>query len=152
MVDVLDPVFEVPGARLGELTYDELLAEGDPEFEPRYPADEWQAIALGYTRTTGRPKGVVTHRGAYLNDRRHPGLEHGPAPDLPVAHVPLQRVVLSVGGDAAGTQVRLRRVEPAAIYAAIAEHQVTHLCGAPVVMGMLINATPEQRATSTTST
>ena len=69
VVDVPDPEFEVPGERLGELTYDELLAEGDPEFEPLYPADEWQAIALGYTSgTTGRPKGVVTHhRGAYLN-------------------------------------------------------------------------------------
>jgi fatty-acyl-CoA synthase len=44
-----------------------------------------------------------------------------------------------------GTQVCLRKVEPAAIYAAIAEHKVTHLCGAPVVMGMLINATPEER-------
>ena len=133
VVDVPDPVFEVPGARLGELTYDELLAEGDPEFEPRYPADEWQAIALGYTSgTTGRPKGVVTAppRRVPERDRRHPGLEHGPAPTylwtLPMFHcngwcfpwaVTLQ----------AGTQVCLRRVEPAAIYAAIAEHQVTHL-------------------------
>ncbi|MGH6917424.1 MAG: AMP-binding protein, partial [Geminicoccaceae bacterium] len=45
----------------------------------------------------------------------------------------------------AGTQVCLRRVEPGAIYAAIADHQVTHLCGAPVVMGMLINATAAER-------
>jgi fatty-acyl-CoA synthase len=44
-----------------------------------------------------------------------------------------------------GTQVCLRRVEAGAIYAAIADHGVTHLCGAPVVMGMLINATPEQK-------
>ena len=52
-----DPVFEVPGERLGELTYDRLLAEGDPAFDPCYPADEWQAIALGYTSgTTGRPR------------------------------------------------------------------------------------------------
>ena len=61
VVDVPDPVVDVPGERLGELTYDELLAEGDPTFDPLYPADEWQAIALGYTSgTTGRPKGVVT--------------------------------------------------------------------------------------------
>jgi fatty-acyl-CoA synthase len=44
-----------------------------------------------------------------------------------------------------GTQVCLRRVEPASIYAAIADHRVTHLCGAPVVMSMLINARPEER-------
>ena len=46
-----------------------MLAEGDPDFAWRRPADEWQAIALNYTSgTTGNPKGVVYHhRGAYLN-------------------------------------------------------------------------------------
>jgi fatty-acyl-CoA synthase len=151
VVDVPDPVFDVPGERLGDLTYDELLAEGDPAFEPCYPADEWQAIALGYTSgTTGRPKGVVTHhRGAYLNAIGdilvwNMGLHPTYLWTLPMFHcngwcfpwgVTLQ----------AGTQVCLRRVEPAAIYAAIAEHEVTHLCGAPVVMGMLINAGPGER-------
>src|SRR6266581_4690311 len=38
---------------------------------------------------------------------------------------------------------RLWRVEPAPIFAAIAEHGVTHMCGAPVVLTMLIHA-PEQ--------
>ncbi|HEX6113047.1 MAG TPA: acyl-CoA synthetase [Geminicoccaceae bacterium] len=153
VVDVPDPVFEVPGERLGELTYHELLAEGDPAFEPLYPADEWQAIALGYTSgTTGRPKGVVTHhRGAYLNAIGDilvwdMGLHPTYLWTLPMFHcngwcfpwaVTLQ----------AGTQVCLRRVEPAAIYAAIAEHEVSHLCGAPVVMGMLINAAPGERRT-----
>ena len=107
MVDVLETEFEVAGERLGELTYDELLAEGDPGFEPLYPADEWQAIALGYTSgTTGRPKGVVTHhRGAYLNAIGdilvwNMGLQ----PDLSLdpADVPLQRLVLPLGGGAAG--------------------------------------------------
>ena len=151
VVDVPDPVFDVPGARLGELTYDELLAEGDPDFEPLYPADEWQAIALGYTSgTTGRPKGVVTHhRGAYLNAIGdilvwNMGLHPTYLWTLPMFHcngwcfpwaVTLQ----------AGTQVCLRRVEPATIYAALAEHKVTHLCGAPVIMGMLINATAAER-------
>jgi fatty-acyl-CoA synthase len=151
VVDVPDAEFEVTGERLGELTYDELLAEGDPAFEPLYPADEWQAIALGYTSgTTGRPKGVVTHhRGAYLNAIGDVlvwdmGLNPVYLWTLPMFHcngwcfpwaVTLQ----------GGTQVCLRRVEPAAIYAAIADHGVTHLCGAPVVMGMIINATPEQR-------
>ena len=40
----------------------------------------------------------------------------------------------------AGTHVCLRRVEAAAIYEAIAREGVTHLCGAPVVMNMLLNA------------
>ena len=151
VVDVPDPVFDMPGERLGELIYDELLAEGDPAFEPCYPADEWQAIALGYTSgTTGRPKGVVTHhRGAYLNAIGdilvwNMGLHPTYLWTLPMFHCNgwcfPWAVVLQ-----AGTQVCLRRVEPAAIYAAIAEHKVTHLCGAPVVMGMLINAAPGER-------
>ena len=151
VVDVIDPVFEVAGERLGELTYDELLAEGDPEFEPRYPADEWQAIALGYTSgTTGRPKGVVTHhRGAYLNAIGDilvwdMGLHPTYLWTLPMFHCNGWCFPWAVALQG-GTQVCLRRVEPAAIYAAIAEHKVTHLCGAPIVMGMLINATPEQR-------
>ena len=151
VVDVPDHVFDVPGERLGELTYDELLAEGDPAFEPFYPADEWQAIALGYTSgTTGRPKGVVTHhRGAYLNAIGDilvwdMGLHPTYLWTLPMFHCNGWCFPWAVAFQA-GTQVCLRRVESAAIYAAIAEHKVTHLCGAPVVMGMLINAAPEQR-------
>ena len=151
VVDVLDDQFDVAGERLGELTYDELLAEGDPGFEPCYPADEWQAIALGYTSgTTGRPKGVVTHhRGAYLNAIGdilvwEMGLHPTYLWTLPMFHCNGWCFPWAVALQG-GTQVCLRKVEPAAIYAALAEHQVTHLCGAPVVMGMLINARPEER-------
>jgi fatty-acyl-CoA synthase len=151
VVDVPDPVFEVPGERLGKLAYDELLAEGDPEFEPLYPADEWQAIALGYTSgTTGRPKGVVTHhRGAYLNAIGDilvwdMGLHPTYLWTLPMFHCNGWCFPWAVALQG-GTQVCLRKVESTAIYAAIAEHRVTHLCGAPVVMGMLINATAAER-------
>jgi fatty-acyl-CoA synthase len=151
VVDVLDTEFEVAGERLGEVAYEELLAEGDPAFEPLYPADEWQAIALGYTSgTTGRPKGVVTHhRGAYLNAIGDVlvwdmGLNPVYLWTLPMFHCNGWCFPWAVALQG-GTQVCLRRVEPAAIYAALAEHKVTHLCGAPVVMGMIINATPEQR-------
>ena len=40
----------------------------------------------------------------------------------------------------AGTHVCLRRVEAGPVFAAIAEHKVTHLCGAPIVMNMIANA------------
>jgi fatty-acyl-CoA synthase len=41
---------------------------------------------------------------------------------------------------AAGTHVCLRRVDPALIFAAIAEHGVTHLSVAPIVLNMLAHA------------
>jgi fatty-acyl-CoA synthase len=151
VVDAQDPAYDVPGQRLGGLTFEELLAEGDPAFEPLYPADEWQAIALGYTSgTTGRPKGVVTHhRGAYLNAVGDilvwdMGLHPTYLWTLPMFHcngwcfpwaVTLQ----------AGTHVCLRRVESGAIWRALAEEKVDHLCGAPVVMGMIINAREDER-------
>jgi len=42
--------------------------------------------------------------------------------------------------------VCLRRVDPALIYPLIREHHVTHMCGAPIVYSMLINAPAELRA------
>jgi fatty-acyl-CoA synthase len=145
VIDVDDP--EGPGGeRLGELDYEAFLAGGDPDFAPMYPADEWQAIALNYTSgTTGNPKGVVYHhRGAHLNAVGNALVwSMGQFPvylwTLPMFHCNgwcfPWTVVLQ-----AGTQVCLRRVASETIFAAIAEQKVTHLCGAPIVMGMLVNA------------
>ncbi len=151
MVDVVDAEFEVPGERLGELAYDELLAEGDPDFEPLYPADEWQAIALGYTSgTTGRPKGVVTHhRGAYLNAIGdilvwNMGLHPTYLWTLPMFHCNGWCFPWAVALQG-GTQVCLGGSSPGRSSRAIAEHEVTHLCGAPVVMGMLDQRGAEER-------
>src|SRR5262245_2143110 len=68
VIDVDDSTY-TGGPLIGEIEYEAALALGDPSFAPRYPSDEWNAIALSYTSgTTGNPKGVVTHhRGAYLN-------------------------------------------------------------------------------------
>ncbi len=86
---------------IGSVEYEALLAEGDPDFEPLWPADEWQAIALNYTSgTTGNPKGVVYHhRGAHLNAVGNVLVWSMPQfPDLSLdpADVPLQRLVLSL--------------------------------------------------------
>ena len=126
--------------------YEPFIAAADPDFPVRLPDDEWQAIALNYTSgTTGNPKGVVLHhRGAYLNACGN-ALTFGLSPrsvylwTLPMFHCNGWTYTWAVTL-AGGTHVCLRRVEPAPIFAAIAEHGVTHMCGAPVVLSMLIHA------------
>ncbi|HEX8374093.1 MAG TPA: acyl-CoA synthetase, partial [Geminicoccaceae bacterium] len=150
VIDVDDS--EGPGGeRLGELEYEDFLAEGDPAFAPMYPADEWQAIALNYTSgTTGNPKGVVYHhRGAHLNAVGNALVWSMPQHPvylwtLPMFHCNGWCFPWTVALQA-GTQVCLRKVAAETIFAAIAERGVTHLCGAPIVMGMLVNASAEAR-------
>ncbi len=150
VVDI-DDALAVGGKLLGALTYEELLAEGDPEAPWQGPADEWDAIALNYTSgTTGNPKGVVYHhRGAYLNALgnalvwsmpRHPVYLW----TLPMFHCNGWCFPWTVTA-LAGTHECLRRVEAGPVFAALAEHGVTHMCGAPVVMNMLLHAPPEAR-------
>jgi fatty-acyl-CoA synthase len=141
---------EIAGADHGRLSgaieYEEFLAEGDPSAEWSPPQDEWSAIALNYTSgTTGNPKGVVFHhRGAYLNALGNAitfGLDRHSVYlwTLPMFHC--NGWTYSWGVTAvAGTHVCLRRVEPEAIFDAIAAYRVTHLCGAPIVLNMLVHA------------
>ncbi|MGE0118175.1 MAG: acyl-CoA synthetase [Dongiaceae bacterium] len=136
------------GARLGETDYEALLDTGDPDVPWSPPTDEWQAIALNYTSgTTGNPKGVVYHhRGAYLTALGNALVWSMPPHPvylwtLPMFHCngwcfPWTVTALN------GTHVCLRKVEAGAIFDAIADHGVTHLCGAPIVMNLLINAAP----------
>jgi fatty-acyl-CoA synthase len=137
---------EVGGASLGGTEYEAFLAEGDPAATWLGPQDEWEPIALNYTSgTTGDPKGVVTHhRGAFLNAIGNAitfGLDRSSVYlwTLPMFHCNGWTYPWAVTA-MAGTHVCLRRVEPAAIFAAIAEHRVTHLCGAPIVLNMLVHA------------
>jgi fatty-acyl-CoA synthase len=145
VIDVADALGP-GGERLGEMDYEEFLAAGDPAFQEITPADEWDAIALNYTSgTTGNPKGVVYHhRGAYLTAlgnvfvwgmRQHPVYLW----TLPMFHCNGWCFPWTITA-MAGTHVCLRRVEAAEIYEAIARERVTHLCGAPVVMNLLLNA------------
>jgi 3-(methylthio)propionyl---CoA ligase len=149
VIDIADP--EGPGGeRLGNLDYEAFLAEGDPDFAGPTPDDEWEAIALNYTSgTTGNPKGVVYHhRGAYLNALGNIlvwGMPQHPVYlwTLPMFHCNGWCFPWTVTA-LAGTHVCLRRVEAGAIYDAIERDGVTHLCGAPVVMNMLLNARNEK--------
>jgi fatty-acyl-CoA synthase len=60
VIDYDDPEYSGNGERLGEIEYEEFVAQGDPDFQWLMPDDEWDAITLNYTSgTTGDPKGVV---------------------------------------------------------------------------------------------
>ena len=136
----------VGGSLLGGTDYEPFLAEGDPPAEWAMPQDEWEPIALNYTSgTSGNPKGVVFHhRGALLNAIGNAiifglGLDSVYLWTLPMFHCNGWTYPWAVTA-VAGTHVCLRRIDPAMIFAAIAEHRVTHLCGAPIVLNMLAHA------------
>jgi fatty-acyl-CoA synthase len=144
------PVVEIDdmsgGDALGAMDYEDFLNEGDPTAHWSGPDDEWAPIALNYTSgTTGSPKGVVYHhRGAFLNAFGNAiafGLDRDSVYlwTLPMFHCNGWTYPWAVTA-LAGTHVCLRRVEPAAIFAAIVEHRVTHMCGAPIVLNMLVHA------------
>ena len=145
VIDIDDPL-AAGGECLGATDYESFIAGGDPAHPLALPDDEWQAITLNYTSgTTGNPKGVVLHhRGAYLNACAN-ALAFGLNPrsvylwTLPMFHCDGWTYTWAVTL-AGGVHVCLRRVEPAPIFAAIAEEGVSHLCGAPVVLTMLIHA------------
>ena len=150
VIDIDDPLGP-PDRNIGQITYEALLDEGDPEFDWVPPEDEWQAISLNYTSgTTGNPKGVVYHhRGAYLNAISNIiGWEMAHHPvylwTLPMFHCNGWCFPWALAA-VAGTSVCLRKTEAGPIYDAIAEDGITHFCGAPVVLGMLINAPDEDK-------
>ena len=150
VIDVMDELHE-GGKRLGEVEYEDFIAQGDAGFEWHPPRDEWDAISLNYTSgTTGNPKGVVYHyRGAYLNAINN--LLDWAMPKFPVYLWTLPMFHCNgwcfnwTIAAAAGTNVCLRKVEAKLILDLIREHRVTHYCGAPIVHSMLINAPAEQK-------
>jgi fatty-acyl-CoA synthase len=150
VIDIDDRTVE-GGELLGTMDYEALLALGDPSFEWRRPADEWQAITLNYTSgTTGNPKGVVYHhRGAYLSAVSNVIMwELGAAPvllwTLPMFHCNGWCFLWSMAL-VAGTSVCLRSVRAAPMFALLKSEQVTHLCGAPPVLSAIANAPEELR-------
>lgn len=133
-----------------EDTYEALINEGDSGFEWSLPNDEWDSISINYTSgTTGRPKGVVYHhRGAYLNSVGNItawALPHFPTYlwTLPMFHCNGWCFPWTITA-MAGTHVCLRTINAASIFEALAQEKVTHICGAPVIMSMLLNAKDEE--------
>ncbi|TLG77916.1 acyl-CoA synthetase [Methylocystis sp. B8] len=151
IIDYNDPEYDGPGERLGSVDYEDFLLSGDVDYEWTPPRDEWDAISLNYTSgTTGDPKGVVYHhRGAYLTALgnvltgdmgRHPVYLW----TLPMFHCNGWCFPWSISVNA-GTHVCLRQVRAGHIYELMAEHGVTHLCGAPIVMSTLLNASESEK-------
>ena len=151
IIDYDDPEYDDAGERIGDIEYEAFVAEGDESYERVFPLDEWDAIALNYTSgTTGDPKGVVYHhRGASLlamgnivtaDMGRHPVYLW----TLPMFHCNGWCFPWSISVKA-GVHVCLRQVRAKTLYDLIAEHKVTHLCGAPIVMSILLNARDNER-------
>jgi fatty-acyl-CoA synthase len=145
IIDIDDPTSS-GGERLGSKLYEELLDEGRAPFSLHVPEDEWDAISLNYTSgTTGKPKGVVYHhRGAYLNALSNiVGWDMGHHPvylwTLPMFHCNGWCFPWSIAA-VGGTNVCLRSVNAVNIYTAIENHKVTHFCGAPIILNLLIDS------------
>jgi len=152
VVDIDDPM-ATGGKRLGALDYENLLAEGDPNRVPKPLLNEWQALSLLYTSgTTGDPKGCVYHhRGAYLNALGNMftvglGRESVYLWTLPMFHCDGWTFTWGVTA-AMATHICVRDVDPAVVYRLINDENVTHMCGAPIVLNMLAHA-PEASKSS----
>jgi fatty-acyl-CoA synthase len=151
VVDYDDPEYKGEGEKIGALDYEALVAEGDENYKRGAPGDEWDAISLNYTSgTTGDPKGVVYHhRGAALlatgnvvtsSMKKHAVYLW----TLPMFHCNGWCFPWSLSV-CIGTHVCLRQVRAKQMYDLIAEHKVTHLCGAPIVMATLLNAPDNEK-------
>jgi fatty-acyl-CoA synthase len=143
-----DAEFDGQRSGYGETEYETFIASGDANFAWKMPDDEWDAISINYTSgTTGDPKGVVYHhRGAYL-------LAQGNALTasmkkqavylwtLPMFHCNGWCFPWTISA-ISGTHVCLREVRAEDIWNAILEHRVSHMCGAPIIMSLVVAGKP----------
>ncbi|MDN5843272.1 MAG: AMP-binding protein [Alcaligenaceae bacterium] len=134
-----------PSQNSGILDYETLCAQGDRNFQRLPIQDEWQAISLNYTSgTTGNPKGVAYHhRGAWMAAMSNAmAMEMNTRSvylwTLPMFHCNGWCYTWAVTA-ACATHICLRKVETQAVSERIRKHGVTHMCGAPIVLNMLVN-------------
>ncbi|MBI4904695.1 MAG: long-chain-fatty-acid--CoA ligase [Acidobacteria bacterium] len=134
---------ELPHVQHFLTDYEALLATGEDRITDAPVPDEDGLLAINYTSgTTGFPKGVMfSHRGAYLNalgELMEYGLKETSVYlwTLPLFHCNGWCFPWAVTA-AGGRHVGLRAPHPEPIVEAIRAEGVTHLCGAPVVVGGL---------------
>jgi len=154
IIDIDDELAD-GGELLGEMDYESFIASANAEAAPEGVSDEWQAISLLYTSgTTGNPKGCVYHhRGAYLNaigNMATMGVTYQSRYlwTLPMFHCDGWTFTWAVTA-AMGTHVCLRKVDPELIFKLIETEDVTHMCGAPIVLNMLAHAPADIRKRAT---
>lgn len=153
VIDLDDSEYTGPGDTHGEMDYEAFIATGDADYVWSLPADEWDAIALNYTSgTTGNPKGVVYHhRGAYLTAMSNAvdwAMEPHPVllSNVPLFHCNAWCFPWTIAM-VAGTFVCQRKVSAKVVYDAIADHKVAYINGAPIVLGLILNAKEEEKRT-----
>ena len=146
VIDIIDNEATIEGETLGQMDYEAFIAGGDSQFEWHMPEDEWAPMSLNYTSgTSGLPKGVVYHhRGSYLMSMgtvtdwdlpRHPTYLY----TVPMFHCNGWGHAWTMTA-LAGTIICVRAITAEAIYQLINEHKITHFGGAPIVLGMIVNA------------
>ena len=146
VIDIIDSEAAIEGELLGQMDYEAFIAGGDSQFEWQMPEDEWGPMSLNYTSgTSGLPKGVVYHhRGSYLMSMgtvtdwdlpRHPTYLY----TVPMFHCNGWGHAWTMTA-LAGTIICVRAITADAIYQLINEHKITHFGGAPIVLGMIVNA------------
>lgn len=135
------------------LDYEKFIGSNLLEGFDSNPSDEWDTISINYTSgTTGNPKGVLYHyRGAYLN-----ALGNALEWDMNVHPVYLWTLPMfhcngwcfpwTIAAKA-GTNVCLRKVEGRSICKAIEKYKVDHMCGAPIVLNLVIEAFSDRQIT-----
>lgn len=127
-------------------TYESMVDKGDPGFKWVRPESEWDPMVLNYTSgTTSSPKGVLnSHRGIFISTVSSLidwSVPHNPVYlwTLPMFHANGWCYTWGMAA-VGGTNVCLRKFDASIIYNMIKRHNVTHICGAPVVLNMLVSS------------
>ncbi|KAI3828912.1 hypothetical protein L1987_03023 [Smallanthus sonchifolius] len=149
-VIVIDDIENPTGVRLdNKLEYEQL--NGNPQYKGEDVEEEWDAIALSYTSgTTSVPKGVISsHRAAFLSTMSLiQGWEMSTEPmylwSLPMFHCNSWTFTWGVAARD-GTNVLIRHTTADEMYKSISNYKVTHMCCAPVVLNILLEAKTHER-------